>query len=320
MLNQVRLFAITGGPCSGKTSALLHIAEQGIPGVHLSVVPEAATLYHAHGARVPFNMPPSTCGRISAEARELVWELLLNELKRSLETRAINAAAAAATTSRTPSIVLADRGIFDSAAYLPSRHAWRAMLQLAGWEERELAARYEHVFHMAMCPEAAYSRVNNKARRESFDEAAQLDRATWEAWTATHADRRTLVGERSGRDGFDAKVELFVSALSKRLRSPPARPRRQQRRGWHLPPREVIALADVVASSEDLSRIAPMAVSVVRHAREIDALPHAERAFPAEVLRRDLRRDAALVDTGGELRDRLAPSLREAEEQLLVLP
>ena len=82
-------------------------------------MPEAATLYNQYDGRLPFGRPASCCGGYSADYRNLLWELLLNELKRTLETRTVNAALAGPR----PSIVLCDRGIFDSRAYLPTARA-----------------------------------------------------------------------------------------------------------------------------------------------------------------------------------------------------
>jgi hypothetical protein len=100
-------------------TALAHLLQNQadiFPGFSVDVVPEAATLYHQYGARLPFGQPASRCGQVSESERNLLWECLLNELKRTLETRTVNAALR--NPSPRPSIVLCDRGIFDSRAYL----------------------------------------------------------------------------------------------------------------------------------------------------------------------------------------------------------
>jgi hypothetical protein len=165
--------------------------------VRVLVVPEAATLYHKYGARLPFASGPSSCGTWSADERNLLWECLLNELKRSLETKCVNEVRARARTNsdryawpscaaptlrrllarpfwhalwhqepllavtaervpqvpsvllpllqalaaRMPSIILCDRGIFDSRAYLPSEESFATMLEMATWTEEEIATR-----------------------------------------------------------------------------------------------------------------------------------------------------------------------------------
>ena len=317
----VHTFAVTGGPCSGKTTGLAHLLRQGVPGHQVFVVPEAATLYHEHGARVPFGTARSQCGRIDEDGRNVLWEMLLNELKRSLETRAVNTALKSTAEGGSPAVVLCDRGIIDSRAYLPSPRAWQCMLQLAGWDVSSIASRYDHVFHMALCPEEAYNQESNRARRETFAEAAELDGKTLAAWRPTHRAAQSLVGgDLSAASGLDAKLEALALAVEERLELDAAQPQPQQSvglrdgedrgtrkvRGFHLPPREIIALADTVASAPDLSMVAPAAVSIVRRIQRVDSLPPDERDFPAEACHRYLRRSAGALGRVGLGNERTA--------------
>lgn len=320
---QVHTWAITGGPCSGKTTALSQLEERGeLLGHRVSVVPEAATLYHHHGARLPFGMPASECGTVSEVGRNILWEALLNELKRSLEVRTVNEALAADEPEST--IVLCDRGIFDSKAYLPSNEAWQTMLRVWSVSEETIASRYDRVFHLCPCPREAYN-TDNGARRESYEEALALDERTWRAWERTHAEVHTLVGvrETSFDDKLDAlamdmEARLLADELPAALDCPPATVKRQ---GWALPPREIIALADTVAASADLSFIAPAVISLLRRVQRIDAMAPEERGLPAEVCHRWLRRSAAKFDRGS-----LSPAVRSrmrrrlATESLLADP
>jgi len=256
------------------------------------VVPEAATLYHAHGARLPFGTPPSTCGRIDPTGRNILWEALLNELKRSLESRALDGAVSDGTST----VVLCDRGIFDSRAYLPSSSAWKAMLNAWGTTEHELAPRYDHVFHMCPCPRDAYTLANG-ARRETYEEALSLDRKTWDAWEGTHSAAHTVVGTRD--ISFEAKLQSLTQALEAKLLAGDAPT--IKRSGWSLPPRELIALADTVAASPDLSYVAPAVTGLLRRVQRIDRMPHDERAYAAEACHRWLRRSAAALGSGRPL-------------------
>jgi thymidylate kinase len=290
--NNVFTFTITGGPCAGKTTALAHLLKtQPMAPFEVMVVPEAATLYHQYGAKLPYGVPASTCGRVSESDRNLIWEVILCELKRTLETRTINAA----LKSGKPSVVLCDRGIFDSRAYLPTDREWNAMLELAGWDEGALASRYDHVFHLGMCPADVYSRASNEARREDYEEASNLDRLTWAAWEGTHSEpeAHTRVGSPTDRrleaklDSLTKQMQLQVErrnaplvaeGKSDRSRSQYGAERgtgglstaHRKRLGWYLPPEAIIALADKVAAAPDLSQIAPTALSVVRRVGRID--------------------------------------------------
>lgn len=306
-------FSITGGPCSGKTTALSHVLSQHgsfFPGFAVDVVPEAATLYHQYGARLPFGQAPSRCGKVSADARNLLWEMLLNELKRTLEAKTVNAA----LTSPLPSIVLCDRGIFDSRAYLPNDESWRSMLRLADWSEPELTARYDHVFHLKMCPEAAYTQANNEARRESWSEALALDGKTWDAWDASHGASHSLIGGPSGDDSLDAKLDALVEAMQSRVATGaeaeacwPAPT--YKRRSWFLPPETIVALADTVAASPDLSQVAPTAISIIRRVQRIDRRLPQRQGNAADACRESSWRVAAAIGQESGLR-------REAEGPL----
>ena len=299
-------FSITGAPSCGKTTALSHLLSQHgslFPGFNVDVVPEAATLYHQYGARLPFAQPPSRCGRITAEGRNLLWEMLLNELKRSLEARSVNAA----LVSPRPSIVLCDRGIFDSQAYLDSKSAWLSMLELGSWSEAELAARYDHCFHLKPCPRAAYSNENNEARRESYEEALELDQKTWDAWESTHASSHSLIGGPAGDDTLEAKLDALVEAMQARVATgveadacwpPPT----YKRRSWYLPPESIIALADTVAASPDLSKVAPTALSIVRRVQRIDRRLPQRQGNAADAVRETSWRLAAAIGRDSGLR------------------
>ena len=304
-------FSITGGPCAGKTTALAHLLKHqatAFPGFMVDVVPEAATLYHKYGGRVPFGMPPSTCGSVDADGRNLLWEMLLNELKRTLEARTTNQAIA----SERPSIILCDRGIFDSRAYLPSERAWQSMCSLATWTDAELAARYDHVFHLKPCPRDAYSRANNEARRETFEEALALDTATWEAWEGSHGASHSLIGGPEGNDSIESKLDALVESMQARVEQGNDaeacwRPPTFKRRSWYLPPETIVALADTVASSPDLSDAAPTAMSIMRRVQHIDRrLPQRVdyRGNAADAVReRSWRLAAAIGRSSGLNRD-----------------
>lgn len=277
----------------------------------MDVVPEAATLYHQYGARLPFGQPASRCGQVSESERNLLWECLLNELKRTLETRTVNAALR--NPSPRPSIVLCDRGIFDSRAYLPTAREWHSMLELAGWQESDLAARYDQVFHLRMCPRSAYTSANNEARRETYEEALALDSATWAAWEGTHAAVHNLVGGVDGDDSMEGKLAALTETMQQRVAlctdatdaaaagrdasadgalapTPTAK-----RRGWYLPPEAIIALADTVAAAPDLGQVAPTAISIVRRVARVDAMLPARRGRAADECRESAWRSAASI-------------------------
>ena len=114
-------FVVTGGPCSGKTTAIDKLPAE-LSGWDLLKVPEAATLYFERGGRFPFATPPDVSEFFGAGDRNLLWESWLVELKLSLEN---HAQSAAARSGGRKTALLCDRGIFDSRAYLASDDEWR---------------------------------------------------------------------------------------------------------------------------------------------------------------------------------------------------
>ena len=178
---------ITGGPCSGKTSAIESLPSS-IAGFEIIKVPEAATLYFERGGRFPFGTPADSSGRFSPLDRNLLWESWLVELKISLENHAHFAAAAKAkqadVTNGYGAALICDRGIFDSRAYMASDDDWRKLLHMGGWSEAELLSRYANggVACLDVAPRQLYN-LGNEARHESYTEALFRGDETWDAWS-----------------------------------------------------------------------------------------------------------------------------------------
>ena len=137
-------FVVTGGPCSGKTTAIKALPPV-LEGHQLIKVPEAATLYFERGGALPFGTAADASGTYSPAARNLLWEAWLVELKISLENSAHAAGAALLRESGVASAVVCDRGIFDSRAYLVDDAEWAELLRLGRWDEADLLARYDGV-------------------------------------------------------------------------------------------------------------------------------------------------------------------------------
>lgn len=83
-----------------------------------------------------------------------------------------------AKSSKKPCVILIDRGAMDVSAYMKSDE-WEVMLDDNGWSVVQLRdRRYDAVFHMvtaAIGAEEFYTTANNSARRETIEEARQLD-------------------------------------------------------------------------------------------------------------------------------------------------
>lgn len=190
---------ITGGPCSGKTSAMkvlrARLASENISAIF---VDEAGTDLIMAG------VSPATLGTM------LPFQIRVAQLQ--LEREAAAQAEAHATAA---SFVICDRGIADGAAYL-SESDYQALLETIGLSTQEIFNRYDAVFCLESTAKdaeslGAYTTHNNAARRETPEEAAQLDTRTRAAWEA-HPQFRFIPNATS----FEEKVAPLVSALLER--------------------------------------------------------------------------------------------------------
>lgn len=310
---------LTGGPCSGKTSAIQSLPEELLPagstkdgeGWRTVIVPEAATLYHERGGNFPFGMPEDTSGQFSPLQRNLLWEAWLNELKISLE----NGALALARQSPRPCLLICDRGVCDSRAYMQSDEEWNSMLALAGWSEAEIASRYDAVFHLDVAPREFFNSNgegdSNEARTETYDEACALGGRTFAAWTSITTRVREACGNLDvvtapeivsindnelspladantaavgdGAAMFDAKLDCLYGAMREWLaeQDPHATVEPPHTR-FTLPTEFVVAQANRIATATDLSKVFPESQRALRDAHLIRQGKRRTRIFSGE--------------------------------------
>lgn len=170
-MDQPIRIVLTGGPCAGKTTAIARVAEQlatlGRPTV---VVPEAASLFINAG--ISF-----AC---SVQERQVRQQALLRQ-QLATEDNFIEAAKSCGENV----VVLMDRGIMDSAAYVPTE-MWRTMLSSLSLHEAHMRdTRYDAVIHMVTAASGAeeyYTLANNMARSEPSEAARLIDDKIQQAW------------------------------------------------------------------------------------------------------------------------------------------
>lgn len=181
---------ITGGPCAGKTTGMARIIEAlSDRGWNVFVVPEAATLL-INGGIIPDVV-------VSIEEFQTIVFDTITSLEQTFEI--------AARESDKPAVMLCDRGILDSRAYVDEA-VFRALMRERNFGSlTELCEqRYDAVLHMrtaAYGAEASYTLTNNAARTESLEEARELDDRTLAAWHG-HDHHRVIGNEGS----FDQKL------------------------------------------------------------------------------------------------------------------
>ena len=200
MSPKITRISLTGGPCAGKSTALVHISERFKNlGYQVFCVPEAATLLITGG----MGLVGSTIGdTISVQTRLISLQMALED---SFYT--------AALASEKPAIIIADRGTMDSSAFLEP-HVWQAILDENGWTTVGLRdKRYDAVIHMvtaAKGAESCYTLANNAARTETPEQARQVDDKLIAAWTG-HPHLRII----DNSTDFEAKIRRVLDALAR---------------------------------------------------------------------------------------------------------
>lgn len=204
-LSEKRIYtvALTGGPCSGKSSSLAHFTRALTKrGFDVYAVPEVPTIIMNAG----FPYPGLEGGELLME-----FELALAKSQLQLEDTVKRLAAARDSLQRKrPCVVIFDRGLMDMKAYM-SFELWSSMLDLLSLDQASVMARYDLALHLesaAYNAEAFYTVANNTARTETVEEARQNDDRVKAAWLG-HPNWRH-VPNRQGK-GFEEKMHEATS-------------------------------------------------------------------------------------------------------------
>lgn len=157
---------ITGGPSGGKSTLIREVGEAlSKCGYRTVTVSETATELILGGVS-PKNCPDFQLVRMKLQKeRETAYEMALASFEG-------------------PSVIICDRGMMDSRAYMDAER-FRDLLSKIGMTEASAEDRYDGVFHLCTAAkgyEESYSLSNNPARTESAAEAAVLDDKVMAAW------------------------------------------------------------------------------------------------------------------------------------------
>ena len=194
---------ITGGPCAGKTTAMSWIQNAFTDlGYHVIFVPECATELITAG--------------ISGITCKSVVDFQTALMKLQLEREKIYEEAA--KTSKSDKIlIVCDRGIMDSKAYL-SNLDFSTVLNELNKNEIELRDNYDAVFHLVTAAKGAeefYTIENNSARSETSTEAVLADDKLIDAWNG-HPHFRVI----DNSTNFDEKMKKLIKEISLFLGEP----------------------------------------------------------------------------------------------------
>lgn len=209
-MNDIKRIVLTGGPCAGKTTALVRVIEHfSSLGYKVFCIPEVPTMFTQAGMNYLTQNPDFF---YEGEKATLEIQLALEE-KFMRMARACN----------TPSVIVCDRGAMDISAYMKP-DMWADITRAVGQTTAELRdERYDAVLHLVSAADGAeqfYTVANNASRNEKADEeglkiARMLDKKVIEAWTG-HPHLRVINND----EDFDRKLNRVVKEIANVLELP----------------------------------------------------------------------------------------------------
>lgn len=193
---QIKSVVLTGGPCAGKTS-MVPIVEEWckLNGIRLFKIPEIASMYISSG--------------IDPRGLEINVMSTINRAFMRTQMDIENVAAQTAKeTSKTDSLILCDRAVLDSAAYVPP-HAWHFMIHTSGQSTARLLDRYDMVLHLqSVAVDKPELYQGNSIRTEDVAASAIMDGLTLRAWEA-HPEHKLI----DNRGDFKTKARSVLGYL-----------------------------------------------------------------------------------------------------------
>jgi CYTH domain-containing protein/thymidylate kinase len=208
-MKDIKRIVLTGGPCAGKTTALVRIIEHfSNLGFKVFAVPEVPTMYSQGGWSY---LTPNPKLYYEGELAILKTQLALEDSFMHL-----------AETCTKPTFVVCDRGTLDISAYI-DRGMWDELCEKCGTTTNELRKRYDAVLHLVSAADGAeqyYTTATNSTRYEQANEeglrlARDLDKKVNRAWTG-HPHLRVI----DNHNNFDTKLNHVLKAISNVLEIP----------------------------------------------------------------------------------------------------
>ena len=208
-MNDIKRIVLTGGPCAGKTTALVRIIEHfSSLGFKVFTIPEVPTLFTQAG----MNYLTKNRG-FFYEGEKATLEIQL-----ALEDKFMRMA----QECQKPSIIVCDRGAMDISAYMEPQ-MWEEITRSVGTSTPDLRQRYDAVLHLVSAADGAeqyYTTSNNAQRYEQMNEeglriARSLDKKVIRAWTG-HPHLRVI----NNHDDFDTKMRRVLKEISSVLALP----------------------------------------------------------------------------------------------------
>lgn len=242
--------ALTGGPCSGKSTCVRRIREELTEiGFRVFVVPEAATLLMGGGCVLATTSPTQ---RVAQQRLVLQLIMMLEDSFYQM-----------ARLGNAPAVILCDRGTLDGRAYC-TEEQWEAVMSASGYSIEELRdTRYDAVIHLvtaAIGAEESYTTANNATRRETAAEAAALDLKTRQAWNG-HRMLTVIDNDSTFEHKMDRVVDFIKRIARVQTVTPTVDPHTRLPKKTHL---KQFAVKAVTGELPDAAEVADVTVRVLK--------------------------------------------------------
>lgn len=203
-MKDVKKIVLTGGPCAGKTTALVKIMEYfSSRGFKVFTIPEVPTIFLQAGMDyLTKNQQWFYEGEKDTLQTQLAFEDYFSAMAQTIDK---------------PVVIVCDRGALDISTYL-SEEMWEKITGLCHVTNQQLLNRYDAVLHLVSAADGAekyYNTTTNEVRTEGIDKARQLDRKVMQAWTE-HPHLRVI----NNHDNFDTKINRVLKEINSVLGLP----------------------------------------------------------------------------------------------------
>ena len=204
MNENIKRIVLTGGPCAGKTTALVQVIEHfSSLGYKVFTIPEVPTLFSQAGMNY------------LTDNKDLFYqgEKATLEIQLALEDNFLTMA----QQCKEPTLIVCDRGVMDISAYM-TPEMWEDITASLGTNTSQLRdQRYDAVLHLVSAADGAeqyYTTSNNAQRYEKMDEeglrqARLLDKKVIDAWKG-HSHLRVI----NNHEDFDKKIKRVIKEIS----------------------------------------------------------------------------------------------------------
>ena len=208
-MNDIKKIVLTGGPCAGKTTALVRVIEHfSSLGYKVFTIPEVPTLFTQAGMNY---LTKNRAFFYEGEKATLEIQLMLEDKFLRMAEQCTK-----------PCIVVCDRGAMDISAYM-APEMWDELTRATGTSTPQLRDRYDAVLHLVSAADGAeqyYTTANNAQRYEQMNEeglriARSLDKKVIHAWTG-HPHLRVI----NNHDDFETKMRRVIKEISNVLGLP----------------------------------------------------------------------------------------------------